>query len=269
MRTCAFCPNTADSKEHIWSKWILNLLPETKDGVFKTRKPDGSPHHHKASKPDQRAKIVCTSCNNTWMSTKLELPMKALTSDIITKDTQKIFSPEDCRKITAWSFKTAVIADQIDPKKEPFFSNETRYAFARNLFIPAGIQVWISQLNVGRLTALYGANRRPEQPAGKLTPHLLSPPPSPYRFEVYSCTFSVGYLLLQIAAARWTEREVRQRLDFPAIGQPQILDDYATAVWPNDGFSIIWPPPKTVRSSMFAKLCNRFKDFSFPDWMGG
>lgn len=270
MRHCIFCPKKADSKEHIWSKWILDLLPEAKDGVFTRFDREGKAHSRPAKKPEATARIVCEhDCNNGWMSTKLEGPMKSITSDIILNNKTKIFSSDDCRHIAEWAFKTTVLANHIDlpDEEEPFFSQETRYAFARNQSIPAGVHVWLSQRNAGHLTATYRSIKRIQQPAGPIAPHLTRPPVSPYRFETYTCVLTVGYLLLQVVAARWTERPVRERLNFPTIRQAQALDNYASVLWPNNGFAVSWPPPLSVSNTLFESFWDRFNSFNLPEWM--
>jgi hypothetical protein len=79
--------------------------------------------------------------------------------------------------------------------------------------------------------------------------------------------FSVGYLLLQVTAARWAEREMANRMDFPPIRQHQFFDDYAVPVWPNDGLSVEWPPPLAVGNDLFEAFCKRFDKFTLPSWM--
>jgi hypothetical protein len=270
MRQCIFCHKKADSKEHIWSKWILDLLPEAKDGIFTRVDREGKSHPRKAKKPEVTARVVCErNCNNGWMSTKLEGPMKALTEDIILINKKKTFSPEDCRHIAEWAFKTTVLANHIDlPEGEqPFFPEETRHAFAYDQSMPAGVYVWISRRNAGHLTATYRSIKRVQQPSGPLTPHLSRPPVSPYRFETYTCVFTIGYLLLQIVAARWTERQVRERLDFPTIRQAQSFENYASVVWPNNGFLVSWPPLLPVGNTLFESFWDRFNSFNLPEWM--
>lgn len=267
MRQCTFCPNKADSKEHIWSQWILDLLPKTRDGVFSRRLRDGTYHSRKVPRPEQTARIVCTKCNTGWMSAKLEGPMKSLTSDIILDNKLKTFSREDCKHIAQWAFKTTILANHIDPPDEPFFPEETRYAFARDLSIPRGVHVWLARRNAGHLKATYRSVQRLQQPSGTLTPHLIRPPESQYTFKTYTCSFSVGYLLVQVIAARWTKPEVAQQLDFPPIFQGEFFNSYSTSLWPNDGFCVEWPPMRAIDNTLFERFWDRFETFRLPPWM--
>lgn len=248
----------------------MDILPEGKNGVFTRRFPDGTFKSWPAKKPEQTAGIVCEkSCNNGWMSNKLENPMKAVTKDIIINQTAKSFSPSDCAVIAAWAFKTTVLSNHIDlADKEPFFSADQRRSFAQNLTIPKGVQAWIARRNAGHLSARYFAKKRLVQGHRKvLTPHLIKPPLSAYRFEIYECVLSVGYLLLQVTAARWAEREVANRLDFPPITQHKLFDDYAIPIWPRPAGGITWPPRLAVGNDLFESFCERFDRINLPSWM--
>jgi len=262
MRQCIFCPNKADTKEHVWSQWILDLLPEGKNGVFRMRTPEGTLQSRKSLKPDQTAKFICGACNNGWMSAKLEAPMKAITSDIILRNNRKTFSPADCLHITRWAYKTAILSNLIDPqgRQNPYFSEQTRHSFAKNLSIPGDVHVWIARRNAGYLTAAYRSVRRLQQPNGPLTPHLLRPPVSPNRFETYTCTFTVGFLILQVLCARWTERKPP---DFPRITQAPRFLNCASCIWPNAGFRVDWPPRDAIDNQLFAQFWDRFENYTF------
>jgi hypothetical protein len=75
MRQCLFCSNVANSREHIWAKWLRVYVPHTQINHVETRhdldisgeekitasKVSGDPRSRKL-------KIVCSTCNNGWMS---------------------------------------------------------------------------------------------------------------------------------------------------------------------------------------------------------
>jgi hypothetical protein len=268
-RTCIFCPHKADSQEHIWSKWILDKLPETTDGTFTQRKPNGTTRTWKTRKPELTVGLVCErNCNNGWMSTKLEDPMKSATEDIIVLNNKKTFNQTECATVAAWAFKTTVLANHINLHGEPFFPVEQRRAFARNLTIPKGVQVWLARRNAGHLTATYWSEQSTKQPESPLMPHLKTLPVSPYRFQMYVCVLSIGYLLLQVVAARWTERQIADRLNFPPITQGELFNDYATPIWPlNRSIGVNWPPPRAVGNDLFSVFMNRFAKLNIPAWM--
>ena len=121
-RQCIFCDNKADSREHIWSDWILRILPETTDGKLTRRFEDGSMKTWSTSKPVLTLGKVCEkNCNNGWMNAKLEGPMKAATENIIIRNTSKVFSNAELTVISAWAFKTTILANHSSDAA-PFFS---------------------------------------------------------------------------------------------------------------------------------------------------
>lgn len=247
---------------------MLDLLPDTMDGVFTQRLRDGSQRARNISKPLITTGIVCErNCNNGWMSRKLEQPMKAATADIILQHKLKKLSPTHCATIAAWAFKATVLANHTGLVGEPYFSERDRYRFAEDQTIPSGVHVWIAQRNAGCFTATYRSTKRVMQPHAPITPHLKRVPDSPYRFELYDCTFSVGYLLLQVAAAKWARRDVAERVSFPPIVQGPAFDEYAISIWPNDGRAVLWPPPRSIRNELFDTIIERLDKFELPRWM--
>jgi hypothetical protein len=267
-RQCIFCTHKADSKEHVWSNWILSLLPSTNNGIFVQKLADGTERKWPTSKPELKIGVVCKrNCNNGWMSAKLEAPMKLATSDIIVQNRKKAFTKLECCAIAAWAFKTTILANHMNLHGEPFFSVDQRRAFATSLKIPQGVQVWIARRNAGHLTATYWSQLSTKQAAAPITPHLKTLSISPYRFETYVCVLSVGYLLLQVVAARWADRKIANLVDFPSITQPEVFNSYAIPIWPRSELSVNWPPRHAVGNDIFDTFINRFDRFSVPAWM--
>jgi hypothetical protein len=268
-RQCIFCPNKADSQEHIWSDWILRLLPETKDGLFVRKFADGRKKYYPSRKPKLTIGVVCErNCNNGWMNAKLEGPMKSATEDIIIHDNRKILSRNQCATIAAWAFKSTILANHMNPHGEPFFSVEQRRAFAHDLTIPRGVHIWLARRDAGAFTATYWSEQSTKQPATPITPHLKVLPFSPYRFETYVCVLSVGYLLLQVVAARWTERKVADLVGFPTIAQHEFFNDYSIPIWPDkSSVPVSWPPLHSVGNDLFNTFMKRFRTLNIPSWM--
>lgn len=266
-KQCIFCHRRADSKEHIWSQWILDELPE-KPGIFTQRFPNGTTRTWPTNKPELTVGIVCERhCNNGWMNAKLEGPMSRLTKDILIRKTKKTFSASDCSSIAAWAYKTAILANHMTKAPE-FFTKEERYAFAHNQAIPAGVNIWLAQRNPVHLQARFVSLWDTQQPQMPIMPHLTTLPVHPYRFDLYTCVLSVGYLLLQVAAAKWTNRQVAQTVNFPPIFQGQFFESYSIPIWPIErDFVANWPTPLGVGNDLFEMFCERFKTLNVPRWM--
>jgi hypothetical protein len=84
---CLFCNSPQTSKEHIFSKWLRPHLPETilegtqfmrlGDEPFKDMMDSSLTPGKKESSKGYTTDLVCTNCNNTWMS-KLENQVKQI-----------------------------------------------------------------------------------------------------------------------------------------------------------------------------------------------
>jgi hypothetical protein len=246
---------------------MLNLLPHA-DYNFE-RTDDNAVKAWPTTRPEITTGCVCeTNCNNGWMS-DLEGRMKSVTEGIILKNVTRRFSPADCRTIVEWAFKTTVLANHMDARNEPFFPERERFDFARHLKIPLGVHVWIARRHAaGHITGLYRSVRRLHAPSKRNADGQLVPAVSPYRFEAYTCAFSLGYLLLQVVATRWTNRKVRKRLNPPTITQDKALDDCAISIWPNGG-GVDWPPRVPITNDIIDIFWDRFERFNIPQWMAG
>lgn len=270
MRHCAFCSNSANSQEHIWSEWILGLLPESKDGKFTLMLPDGSYKTKRLKKPVHTAGVVCRSCNNGWMSNRLEKPMQQATESLILETHEKTFTPADCLAIARWAFKTTVVANHMNRDEESFFPEQHRLRFAADQTIAPGIHVWLSRRYSRYFTTNFRVERVTKRPATDLMPHLVSLPPSPYEFQIYACTLVIGWLCLQVAATRWTKRQVAESVYPPTISQNQVFDDYAIPIFipRKEPRSVSWPPPQVIGDKLFVEFWKRWeRPLDLPSWM--
>ena len=201
------------------------------------------------------------------MNAKLEGPMSQLTKDILIRKTKKAFSASDCSSIAAWAFKSAILANYMTKSTE-FFTKEQRYAFAHDQTIPRGVYIWLAQRNPIYLQARFVSFLDTQQPQTPVMPHLTTLPVHPYRFDLYTCVLSVGYLLLQVAAAKWTNRQISQAGHFPSIVQGPLFESYSIPIWPvKSDFVANWPTPLGVGNDMFEMFCERFKKLNVPPWM--
>lgn len=73
MKNCLFCPNPADSLEHVLPQWLFRCIAPGTDGKFPVRVAryvdgKGNLDERKHLSLGFKARIVCTACNNGWMS---------------------------------------------------------------------------------------------------------------------------------------------------------------------------------------------------------
>jgi len=121
MRQCLFCLNPADSKEHIWPKWILDSIKATRP----IRHSIGKKVATIIPKPELKIKCVCGFCNNGWMSS-LESTNIPLLGSLI----QDVSTPLDSAQqesIAVWIMKTAMVLDAVDTRTRTlFYTKEDR-----------------------------------------------------------------------------------------------------------------------------------------------
>jgi hypothetical protein len=205
---------------------------------------------------EQTAKFVCSRCNNNWGS-DLECRMKDACATILLKPTRRIIAPDDCKALSDFAFKTTVLANHMSLSTgTPFFSDSERESFAKHLTIPAGVQVWIARRGTpfmtGMFRSVYGlVNTKPQ-----------------FRFELYTCTFSFGFLILQSLTARWINRKMRHLVPPPPVKQPSALDEYAVRIWPGPT-SLEWPIKGLIGEDTIELFWNRFGEIKVPpEWVG-
>jgi hypothetical protein len=215
---CAFCPATANNKEHIFSDWMNLLLPGEKR--MRRLDPEGNSLDAWTSPGlDLKAKVVCESCNNGWMSAlEQEHAMPAI-ADLIIGNLDVPISQQTARSIALFAFKTAVILDHMSRSRSiRFFPKAARHRFKSTLEIPFNVRVWIAgylKPRTGACFTLY-----PEHAASVL--------------ELYVCNYRAGHFAFQVVA----ERKPTFLTILPAAG----FEHLAVPLWPRIPEAFTWPP---------------------------
>ena len=146
MRKCAFCHSVAAmSGEHIWSDWIGRLVEPDRRGAYTFRRVDKGGNTlstWKSDKLDWTSRIVCESCNSTWMS-DLENAVKPALSEILLGRPVAL-GAKDLAALATSAFKTTVITDQLRSDRSPFFERSVRTRFRLSRRIPSNVQMWLA-----------------------------------------------------------------------------------------------------------------------------
>lgn len=110
-RACIFCGGTKMSAEHIWPQWAAKRVAHT--GVHKVRSyrqlegHDPAEHQSDQRAYELRAKIVCETCNNGWMS-GIEDAAKPYFETMLYGRGRQIH-PLAQRTLAAWALKTSIV----------------------------------------------------------------------------------------------------------------------------------------------------------------
>lgn len=253
MRTCIFCPSTNLNREHIWSDWINKCVPKTMY-TFRRKNKSGQYHYWQSPELNLKAKVVCKNCNGGWMNRLEQFEAKPSMCDMIGRGGAVSLLPRGIASIVAFAFKTSVLSNHIGVySHDPFFTVEQRYTFRDTLQVPAGVHVWLFSVNTpvgisGKLNSYFGRILDVED-----------------RFKIFVCTFSIGFLGIQLLASKW-ENPAGRVSPFPHIRQAHAWGKIAVPLFPNDGTPVPWPPPFQVSHDAINEFCNRWKsvDFSNP-----
>jgi hypothetical protein len=257
MRQCAFCTSTKLSKEHVWSNWINKCIPPVTFTIRKSLK-EGNFKEWTMEGLRQTAFAVCKECNNGWMSLLEAREAKPALSGLIRYGAPLSILPNAVRSIAIFAFKTAVIANSIgDLRDTPYFCTADRYHFAKTLEIPHGVQVWLFAVDApGRVT-------------GKLNSHFgRLPIATKFGFDLYICTFVIGFVGIQVVASRWANPHVAAFIPrFPGVRESRNWNGTTVPIWPSNGGAIVWPPERPIRLDQVPEFCNRWKDARLPEWI--
>jgi hypothetical protein len=230
MPACAFCHHSAKlTGEHIWSVWMGELL-KIKKLRFIQRDTAGVPINTFALPGlDLKAKVVCKSCNEGWMSNMESQHARPAMERLITGvDTQFTFSHLRANRIALFAFKTAVIIDHMSRGNPPFFCRSNRYRFAATGAIPTNVQMWFAgflPMRSGRINADYREATVPRMG----------------RLKLYICTYAIGHFVFQVVSAKYT-RGIRS---FSPIAG---FEHLSIPFWPTLATKTRWPPDDVIRT---------------------
>jgi hypothetical protein len=232
MKLCAFCLREGKmSAEHLWGDWIGKLFVEYRGRYsFRTQLGENPILRWSSRSIDAKAKVVCETCNNGWMS-DLDGETKSLMEGIIRDAAPICFLPSGIRLFAAFAFKTAVVIDHIRPSRgRPFFSPNQRRKFSETREVPPCVQVWIS------------AFKGDSAVSGRYTTHYAQIRGGTMKgFELYIFTFVAGSLAYQLVGSRWISI-AKKPIEVPVLTQHQQWDRASIPLWPGNGQPVIWPP---------------------------
>src|SRR5208283_3172946 len=101
MKECAFCSYSGKlSREHTVSEWIAGFFPGKTTSWFSS---NSESQTFTRKSVDWKAREVCASCNNTWMS-DIEGEAKPILTPLITGESGIPIGPLEARSIARFVF---------------------------------------------------------------------------------------------------------------------------------------------------------------------
>jgi hypothetical protein len=161
--------------------------------------------------------------------------------------------PRGIASLAAYAFKTAVIGGHMRTDRRQFFTRSECARFAKTLELPPNVQAWIA------------AMRSRADRSGKFkTTYAKTPRGYVPSFELYVCTFAIGYVVLQLVATHFKRS---QRIPFLGVIQDSKWDDFSIPLWPSNSNPILWPTRQHLSDDTIQAFCDRWRDFSISQWM--
>lgn len=138
-RQCLFCSGRADSKEHLWPRWILDRQPH-EDPFQHTM---GTGPTKQISSPIT-VRCVCDRCNNGWMS-QLENQIKPLVGSLMA-DISLTLNRDQQNILAIWGLKTAMVMDATKGKETTrCYQRKDRSNLKDQSVIPRMTMVWLGR----------------------------------------------------------------------------------------------------------------------------
>ena len=241
-KQCLFCDNEANSKEHLWSDWILQRL-----GTQPTRIKMGKAAAKVMDHSVVEVRCVCVPCNGGWMST-----LEAENIPIIGCLMQDIATPLDAAQQTSlalWAVEKAMVLDAVNAKNRGhFFTRDECEALRLHRKIPDKTVVQI------------GAYVRKGYSADG-TIVWLDFPNAPKAAKASVSTFVIGHLVIQVVTVHHEPEHENARVERVKIKDGE-WDKLLLTIWPVGTRPLAWPPQAIFSnkgSRSIATLQNRWR----------
>lgn len=235
MAGCVFCGATPTTKEHVFPRWLLEVIPGEGPITHTWTAPEGSSALSRTWTKDVidfKAKVVCQQrCNGGWMS-QLERRARPVLAPMI-RGRRSTLYPDAAETIAYWTLKTALM---VNLAQEPDFSCAPKTSYAQ-LYSTKGVLpntfVWLGACDFGA-----GAHARPRvtEPIDGDPNHLG-----------FACTLAVGHLVIEIIRIPVENGKTLQ------IGGQ--LAPALRRLWPYTNV-IVWPPPVLLSRENTASLAH-------------
>lgn len=141
-RKCMFCDGRASTKEDAWPLWLVRKFPDPVGVTVEAQRKDNRPTHWRQRGHFAKAKFVCKSCNNQWMS-QLENQAKPIIERLLS-NAESRFDSIDREVVARWVLKTAMVFEAVGGT-DWFYTADER-ATVRSGVIPGGYTAfWVAQ----------------------------------------------------------------------------------------------------------------------------
>jgi hypothetical protein len=242
-KQCLFCDNEANSKEHLWSDWILQRL-----GTQPTRIKMGKAPAKHMDHSVVEVRCVCrVRCNAGWMSA-----LESENIPIIGRLMENAATSLDATQQTSlalWTVMKAMVLDAVNDKNRGrFFTRKECESLRLERKIPDK-----TTIQIGAYT------RKGYMADGTIV--WLDFPNAPKAAKASVSTFVIGHLAVQVVTVHHEPQHENDPIRTVAIGNGE-LDKLLLQIWPAGTLAVAWPPQATFTdsgSSSIHTLQNRWR----------
>lgn len=161
-RSCIFCGATGGlSKEHVIPLWLQRYVGGEEKVSFRGTHMSwvGMPlSQRKASGNSHTIGVVCSTCNNGWMS-RLESDFQELLPRLLLGVSPRRLSKPQRHTIAAWITKTGIVAHHSSNYRV-ILPNSLPHSLQQGRSIPSGIKVISGKSNTGKTIQWAQSNLR-------------------------------------------------------------------------------------------------------------
>lgn len=233
---CIFCDSGDLSKEHIWADWMRQVFPRSDHSTrHAVTSPNGRRHgklHRPGDVRSQRLRVVCSECNNGWMSRIQSKAKPAILS--ILNEGKFLSSAADREALAAWAVLFTLVYEQAEPSLINS-TQEERRAFKESNGPPYGWTVYLCRTNLSkdRVTAW----RR----AGHMEVSGLRVQVTLINFETWAILTLTGpnspHELVLHAGLSMIWPSVLNIMGFFEVVDGQVLEALVPSILPSDGYA--------------------------------
>jgi len=147
--TCVFCKSSPTTNEHIFPKWLRDVIPGEGRLLHEWRAPNEEDPSRawSADGVEFKANAVCGTCNAGWMNDLEEAGRPYLTSMI--QGRGRVLHEAEKETVTRWAFKTALMLDLGQEAKFRSIPVDDYVAFYEAEGLLPDTHVWLAGCDFG------------------------------------------------------------------------------------------------------------------------
>jgi hypothetical protein len=228
-KQCLFCGNEANSKEHLWSDWILKRLG-TKPTRVKMGKARASTIPHSVIE----VRCACVTCNGGWMSDSESENIPIIGR--LMENTATSLDAAQQTSLARWAVMKAMVLDGVNAKNRGHF-------FTRSECETLHLQQRIPDKTVVEIGAYAESGYSAD---GTIV--WLDFPNAPKAAKASVSTFVIGHLVIQVVSVHHEPEHENAPVNKVAIADGE-WDKLLLRIWPTATQPVAWPPQAAFENS--------------------